>query len=232
MRGVGRALGCAVAVAGVLVGTAAPADAHVINAGDAKHYRSSIDSITPAGAPFTVHVEPHGAWIEVSTNGPQLVVLGYFGEPYLRVTPAQVEVNALAPTAELNGGLVGALGPADVDNVHRDPQWRAQSAGPTVRWHDLRTHWVDASRPADVAADPRHGHVIDNWQVVITAAGTAYTVAGTLRWTPVKPTIPPALLAFFAVDTVVLVAVGALVWRGRRSRRLRAAGVAIITPVS
>ena len=161
-----------------------------------------------------------------------LVVIGYFGEPYLRVTKGEVDVNVLSPTAEMDGGLLGAFGPAELDNVHKPPIWRREATGPTARWHDLRAEWTGAARPPDVAAAPRRAHHISDWHVAIEAAGRTYDVAGSLEWTPIKPRIPTPLLAFLAVDTLALAAAALVLWRRRHRHRGVAAPAAVITGVS
>jgi hypothetical protein len=185
---------------------ASPASAHVTNPSDAQHYRSVVTSIVPAAAPFTVRVGRTGDWIEIHALGSAPVtVQGYFGEPYLLVTSAAVKVNTLSPTAEMNGGLLGTFGGAQLDNARRPANWVLSASGPTAHWHDLRTQWAGGGRPVDVAADPHHRHLIDNWQITVVSDTGSYAVNGTLSWTPIRVGVTAAMAAFFAVDTAVLV---------------------------
>jgi hypothetical protein len=77
---------------------------------------------------------------------------------------------------------------------------------------------VGASRPAEVGADPRHAHVVDNWRIAVQATRSNYVINGTLSWTPIRSRISPALLAFLVVDTLALI-VGAFLLRRRFTAR-------------
>lgn len=204
---------------------ASPASAHVTKPSDAQHYRSVVTGIVPASAPFSVRVGRTGDWIEVRALGAtELNVQGYFGEPYLLVTAAQVKVNTLSPTAEMNGGLLGTFGPAQIDNARLPAHWVVSGPGPVAHWHDLRTQWAGGGRPVDVAADPHHHHVIDNWQITVVSSDETYAVNGTLSWTPIRVGVTAAMAAFFAVDTAVLVGGALLVRRWLGARRSAPSG--------
>jgi hypothetical protein len=155
-------------VAGVLLVTvgASSASAHVAKPSDATHYRSAITAVVPVEQLFSVQVGRLGDWVELAAKTAQpLIVVGYFGEPYLRVTSAQTEVNAFSPTAQMNGGLIGSFGPTQLDDATSPPHWIPQTLGPTVRWRDLRTQWLGGTRPPDVGADPTHSHFVGDWSI-------------------------------------------------------------------
>ncbi len=160
-----------------------------------------------------------GDWVELTAKTDQpLIVVGYFGEPYLRVTSTQTQVNAFAPTGQMNGGLIGSFGPTQLDDA-TTPHWIPQSLGPTVRWRDLRTQWIGGTRPLDVGADPEHSHFVGDWSITVQGGGVDYAIDGTLRWTAIRRGMSPGLMAFFAVDTLALGAGALLIRRRVGSRR-------------
>jgi hypothetical protein len=211
----------------VLVPGAGPAAAHVSKPTDASHYRCAVTAITPAQQDFSVRVGRVGDWIELTAKTTQpLVVVGYFGEPYLRVTSAETQINEFSPTGQLNGGLIGTFDQARLADAESPPHWVTQSVGPTVRWRDLRTQWLGGVRPPDVGSDPAHAHLVGNWSITVQAPGRDYAVNGTLRWTPIHRGLSNGLIAFFAIDTVVLAA-GAVFIRRRVGNRVGASVPAV-----
>jgi hypothetical protein len=155
-----------------------------------------------------------------------VVVLGYGGEPYLRVTATDVAENALSQSTYLNRSLFADSIPTGSADAGVPPDWRPAGTSGTARWHDHRIHWMGQARPPAVAADPRHPHTVGDW-VVHAAAGTApFEIRGILRWIgkpdsadPRRP-IPEWLLA--AIEAAGLGAVLAVGFA--LARRHRAAG--------
>jgi hypothetical protein len=215
---------------------ASSASAHVAKPSDSTHYRSAVTGVAPAQQLFSVQVGRLGDWVELTAKTDQpLIVVGYFGEPYLRVTSTQTQVNAFAPTAQMNGGLIGSFGPTQLDDATTPPHWIPQSLGPTVRWRDLRTQWIGGTRPPDVGADPGHSHFVGDWSITVQGGGVDYAIDGTLKWTAIRRGMSPGLIAFFAVDTIALGAGALLIRRRVGSRRapLPPASAALVsTPAS
>src|SRR5205823_199713 len=82
------AAGAGAAMALVLV-TAPPASAHTITGVAPTDYRSEILGVNPKWAGVSVHLLDLGNRVELVNTGPvDVVVLGYQGEPYLRVGAA------------------------------------------------------------------------------------------------------------------------------------------------
>ncbi|NJC73810.1 hypothetical protein HC031_29455 [Planosporangium thailandense] len=180
-------VGVLTALAAMLV-VAAPAGAHAPaqQQPDAPYYRTEITGgVTPAVAGVTASVDPGGEWIELSNAGPAtVVVLGYGGEPYLRLTPTSAEENELSQTTYVNQTLFSASVPtaqAQPDSSVA-PAWKRIGATGKVRWHDHRIHWMGATRPPAVAADPTHPHLVGNWTVHAIADGTPFEINGSLKW--------------------------------------------------
>ena len=101
--------------AGVLL-SAQPAAAHVVTGVSPTNYRSRIVGVTPPLPDVEVKLLDLGRRVELTNRGDtDVIVLGYEGEPYLRVGPTGVYENDLSPTAEENREGSGV-----VDRVHPD----------------------------------------------------------------------------------------------------------------
>ncbi|GAA1824288.1 hypothetical protein HC028_24710 [Planosporangium flavigriseum] len=234
IRGTRGALGALAVLAAILLGSA-PAGAHAPGPQlpDASYYRTELaGGVTPAMAGVTARVDPGGEWVELANSGPATVlVLGYTGEPYLRLTATGAEENQLSQTTYLNRALFADSVPtAGAGGSSVAPAWKQLGGTGIARWHDHRIHWMGRDRPPAVAADPTHPHLVGDWTVHATADGTPFEVHGVLRWLG-KPAdagrATPAqawLLTLLAGMTVVVgVLIVALI---RARRRPPAVGVA------
>jgi hypothetical protein len=202
---------------------------------DAAYYRTELSAVIPALLGVTARVDPGGEWVEVTNTGTApVIVLGYGGEPYLRVTATEVAENRLSESTYLNRSLFADSVPTGSPDAGVPPVWQPTGATGTARWHDHRIHWMGQARPPAVATDPRHPHPVGDWVVHATAGGVPFEVRGRLRWIgkpasadPRRP-IPEWLLATLeAAALAVVLAVGlALARRGnaRTGRRAARAG--------
>ncbi|HEY6593401.1 MAG TPA: hypothetical protein VI011_04710 [Asanoa sp.] len=181
----GAARGIVVAGAGLLsaVIAAGPASAHGGSAGDDAYYQAAVTSVSPAVPGVTVRVDRHAQWVEVASTRPDpVVVQGYLGEPYLRITSAGVAENQRSLSAVLNRSMFAEIVPTEQNNPNAAPEWKTVSGQRSARWHDHRVHWMGAQRPPAVAADPTRPQPVGTWIVRVTAGTTPMTVTGTLRW--------------------------------------------------
>jgi hypothetical protein len=197
---------------------------------DAAYYRTELSAVTPSPAGVTARVDPAGEWVELSNAGTAtVIVLGYGGEPYLRLTATEVAENALSQTTYLNRSLFADSVPTGSADAGVPPVWRPAGTTGTARWHDHRIHWMGQARPPAVAADPRHAHPVGDWVVHATAGTAPFEIRGSLRWIgkpdsadPRRP-IPEWLLV-----TVEAGALGAVLAVGfALTRRRRAAGAGV-----
>jgi hypothetical protein len=179
------ALGATTVLAALVLGPV-PAGAHAPGQQlpDASYYRAEITGgVTPATAGVTARVDPGGEWLELSNAGPGTVlVLGYTGEPYLRLSSAGAEENELSQTTYLNRALFADSVPTAGSGSSVAPAWKQIGGTGTARWHDHRIHWMGRDRPPAVASDPTHPHLVGNWTVHATADGVPFEVHGALRW--------------------------------------------------
>ncbi|WP_088313226.1 hypothetical protein [Kineosporia sp. R_H_3] len=188
-RGPRRALGPAGALTLALVlalGPAAPAAAHGAGGGDAPFYRSRVTGISPAVDGVTVDLARDGSWVQVrNTTAVDLVLLGYDGEPYLRVGPQGAQENVGSVTSRVNGRFGSGLVTADspTAQVARPPRWEPLGLEPVVTWHDARTHYGGLGRPAAVVDDPSRPHALTTWRLRGLYGDRPFTVDGRLDWT-------------------------------------------------
>lgn len=168
---------------------------------DSNYYRSAITAIDPPTPGLVLAVTKAGESITLTNHtGKTVVVIGYAGEQYLRITPAGVEENIASLSSVLNGSLIieGLPQKQDQGNQQR-PKWRHVSDRPSFTWHDHRIHWMASQRPPVVARDPHHAHKVFAWKIPLTVNGQPVTVHGELDWKGL-----PGLTTF----VIVLIAVG------------------------
>jgi len=201
-----------VAVAALLVAVgAAPAAAHAIGGAQASNYQTRILSIEPTVPGLTVLVADAGARLRLrNRTGREVMVLGYAGEPYLRVGPAGVFENRRSPATYLNRARINPAPPPPDASADAPPLWRRIGDGDTVTWHDHRAHWMGASDPPQVKAAPNLTQVVvPGWQAELRVASQPVRVSGDLRWIP-GPSPWPWLA--IAVAWLLLVVVAGQRW--------------------
>ncbi|MGC5022868.1 hypothetical protein [Micromonospora sp. DT47] len=212
------------AVLAALLALATPAYAHGADAPDGTDYRAEVTGVTPARPGLTVRVVEAGARLEVvNRTGRDVEVIGYSGEPYLRVGPGGTFENTRSPATYLNRTLAGDTAlPPEADPA-ADPQWRRISDETRVRWHDQRIQWRESGPPAQVAADPSREHRVRDWVVPVRDGAGPLEIRGTLDWVPPPDAYPWWVAA--ALGALVIGAAGLLpAGSAAGVRSLRAAG--------
>lgn len=190
---------CAVMV--VLV-PAVPAQAHPAGIQAAVDYRTRITAITPAVAGVRVRYIADGSRLELrNDSGRTIEVVGYQGEPMLRVRPDGVWQNTRAPSLYVDKVGVAVNPAAD---GHAPPQWQRISDVPLARWQDHRAWWHGSPPPA-VRADPSRVHRVLDWQVPLRDGVTTAQIIGTLDWVP-----PPDPGRWWVAVLLLAAAIGAL----------------------
>jgi hypothetical protein len=150
-----------------------------------------------------VRVVENGSRLELVNHGPDVVVFGYQGEPYLRVGPAGVFVNTRSPAAYLNCSRTGCPVPATADATAA-PEWQRVSTSQTVRWHDHRIHWMGRQLPPDVARAPGVARTEFRWTVTMAQGATAVAATGALTWVPGTSPVPWLALALILAAGVAV----------------------------
>jgi hypothetical protein len=177
-----------------LVALAPPASAHTVSGVGATNWLTTLLAVSPQVPGLSVKVIESGSRLELTNHGPEVVVLGYEQEPYLRVGPEGVFDNVLSPATYLNCSRTGCPVPAEA-NGQAPPRWRRVSNSQTARWHDHRIHWMGAQLPPDVRRTPGRLHIRPPWTVTLKQGLTPITITGQLAWVPGSSPLPWVLLA-------------------------------------
>src|SRR5438552_3023202 len=159
----------------VVAGTTAPADAHTVAGVQPTNYRSEIVAVTPSVAGLHLRLLDLGRRIElVNRTSTEVVVLGYQGEPFLRVGPAGVFENRRSPSLYQNrplpfGASTTTL-PRQADAAAA-PTWHRISSGQVVRWRDRRTRWEGKAPDVVRATRGRTRVVVTSWTIGLRRGG-------------------------------------------------------------
>jgi len=191
--------------AGALVATAEPAAAHGVGGVDPSNYETRVLSIEPEVPGLTVKAVDLGDRLELTNEtGEDVVVLGYEGEPYLRVGPDGVFENQRSPAATLNDQRIPSESevPDDAD-PEAAPEWERIGGGTTVRWHEHRAHWMGNDDPKAVRDNPDQEQVVQEWTVTLQQGDETIDVNGDLLWVPGPSPWPWAVLALAMAVAVV-----------------------------
>lgn len=200
-------------VAGVvLMATAGPAAAHGLGGPGATDQRVEVSGVRPELTGVRVRTIDLGTRIEVTNRGrAAIVVLGYEGEPYLRVGPRGVEVNRRSPATFLNRTATPSARPPRRLDASAAPEWSRIATTPTARWHDHRAHWMGRGPVRDLA-----------WSIPLRSARGAAEIRGTI--TPEAAPSPWPWITIALGLLVVLVLGG----RTRRWPTALACGLALL----
>jgi hypothetical protein len=179
------ALVVAVLVVGIVGATAAPASAHGLGGLKPTNYQTILQSVTPQVAGVHVHITDLGTKVELTNDGARdVVVLGYAGEPYLRVGPNGVFENVRSPATYLNRSTTITSRPPKSADPKATPVWHRLSSDTTARWHDHRAHFMGGSDPPTVARDPGSRHVIDHFEIPMRVGGETVNARGQIVYVP------------------------------------------------
>jgi hypothetical protein len=211
-----RALGVLVATvvgAATLVLSASPASAHGVGGVQPRNYETVLVRMAPHVDGVTFRVVDLGDDLEVTnTTRHDLTVLGYDGEPYLRVGQRGVFENIRSPATYLNKALTLTPKPPKIADASAIPMWRQVSDGDTARWHDHRAHFMGGESPPEVQRDPSSRHVVGLWTVTMRTDGVTTRASGRLVYVPPPSPWPYVLLAL-ALAGLVFALSRTRVWR-------------------
>jgi len=187
-----------------MVGMAPPASAHSVSGVGATNWKTVLTKVAPVVPGVTIKVVEDGSRLELINHGPEILVYGYEGEPYLRVGPLGVFINTLSPAAYLNCSRKGCPVPSFA-NATAKPKWEKISSGQMILWHDHRTHWMGSALPPDVVSAPGARHVQAHWTVSMAQGSTVISASGYYVWQPGPSFIPwlPLLLGLCALGLVL-----------------------------
>ena len=161
---------------------------------------------------MTVRILQFGDELElVNETTTEVVVPGYYDEPYLRIGPDGVWRNANSPATYINLDRYAPRRrcPSSAD-ADAEPDWEQVSTEPHYVWHDHRTHWMSAEPAAAGGRRPtrRRRTRSFEWTVPLRARrAPTWRSTGVLTWTP-----PPSPWLVWPL----YVGAGAAGGRGRR----------------
>lgn len=180
-----RALVLVVFVSVASFAPAAPALAHNGTGGAASDYRTTITGYEGDPSGVELRVVELGNRVELTRSGASVVmVLGYEGEPYLRLDADGVWENVNSPAHYLNADRFAATQPPDGLSARSDPSWNQLSTGDTARWHDHRAHWMSLTPPDSVTADPDVERVVHNDRLDMVIDGRSVSADVEITWLP------------------------------------------------
>lgn len=196
--------------------TPAAASAHSGRSVDATGYKSQLVGVEPALIDADVSVAYLGDQLMIVNNGPEITVLGYEDEPYIRVGPDGVFENRNSPATYLNESQEADNPVPDFASAQKEPDWQKISDGRIASWHDHDIHWMNESDSPLVVAQPNIAHTIfERWEVSMQQDGKDITAFGTLTWEP-APSSTPWWIAIGIVAAMGAVAV-VVIARTKRS---------------
>lgn len=204
-----------VLIVGSLLFGASPASAHTVEGAGPTNYLTQIDDVAPNLDGLELSVLEFGNRLKArNTTDAELVVLGYQGEPFLRIGPDGAFQNVNSPATYLNADRQAKTTVPESADPEAEPKWQKISDEPVTQWHDHRVHWMGEEPPPAVQKDPsKLVTIYGNWTVPMRLGSTEVSASGTLRWVPAPSPIPWIALS---------VAVAAVLIGGALTRRWRA----------
>jgi hypothetical protein len=200
-------------VVALLLVTAAPAGAHGLGGLTPTNYETQLQGVTPRVPGLEVEVVDLGTKVQL-TNRTQhdVVVLGYDGEPYLRVGPRGVFENVRSPATYLNRSTTITGAPPKQADAKAAPVWRRVGGGDTARWHDHRAHFMGQNDPPEVARDPGQRRVVDNFEIPMRTGATAVVAHGQIIYVP-PPSPWPWVIGSLVLAVIVFALARTRAWR-------------------
>ncbi len=190
----------------VLLAVVPQATAHQGN----PNFRSEITSITPKADADGLEVEIQNFDDNVqlvNRTGKEVVIRGYDGEPYVRMSPdGAVEVNLNSPAYYLNQDRFADVAVPDRADAKAPPEWKQVDDTGLFSWHDHRSHYMGLNTPPQVDDESAETKVFD-YSIPVSVDGNPVEVNGTLTWVGDQsgfPVLPFILLAVLIVAGLIL----------------------------
>lgn len=159
-------IGLAAGVAVACLAAAAPASAHLRSGTVAVDYRATVANPRTPAYSAQIYQSDHGLSLTLRP-GHAVVVLGYLGEPVMRLDESGLSVNAASPTAR----AMHLVDRAQAVNA-AGPHWRLERGRHSVVWHDARVQGLPPGLEAGT------------WRVPLVIDGHNGALSGSLRRFP------------------------------------------------
>jgi hypothetical protein len=196
---VNRKLVGAAMLAAMVLAPAEPVFAHGGNGGASSDYRIEVTGFDGDATGIEVRSVELGNRMQLTrTTAKDVEILGYEGEPYLRLDADGVFENINSPAHYINLDRFARKPTPASANAKASPNWVKLSSGTSVRWHDHRTHWMDTTPRQDVRDNPGVERVIfpaNRVDLVVDGKHVAAIVRVT--WLP-----PPSRIVWLAISSI------------------------------
>ncbi len=182
-------------------------------------FRAVVDAIAPAARAAglkaeVVNFDDHV--VLTNDSGSDILILGYDGEPYARMSAdGRVEVNLNSPTYYLNEDRFANVALPERADKKAKPAWEEVESTGRFEWHDHRSHYMSEGTPPQVKDESQRTKVFD-YRIPIEVDGKSAAINGTLFWHGKETGTP--LLPFIVLAVAVLGAGGFLLVRRRNGR--------------
>lgn len=169
-------------------------------------YRSTIRDVKPPMPGLKFKIEFGDDQILLDNHSKKTVVVkGYDGEPYIRVSPNGVYVNLNSPSGYLNQDRYARVTVPKSASAKARPKWERLISGHTWAWHDHRIHYMSPIPPPQIKDEPRKPHHVFDWKVPATENGKRFVIEGSLDY---KPPPKPGSSLGLVITLATLVGVG------------------------
>ena len=242
-----KLLGAALLAATILA-PAQPAFAHGGNGGASSDYRIEVTGYDGDATGIEVRPVELGNRMElVRTTAKEVEILGYEGEPYIRLDADGVFENVNSPAHYINLDRFARKPVPATATAKATPNWVKLSDASSVRWHDHRTHWMDPTPRQDVRDNPgvervifpanRVDLLVDGKPVAAIVKVTWLPPPSRMTWLVITSLAACALLAAlvlvpslgrFVPALALIAAVANLVGSGTSTFRIVASALAIV----
>ena len=163
------------------------------------NYRSIVTGTDPETDGVTFDVVGGDSFLEVSAvPGHEVVIPGYFDEPYVRIDPdGGVWVNENSPAHYINRDRYGDVPIPEGVSREAPAEWVKVANDGRYAWHDHRVHWMSYDLPP--SAGGNSPDLVFPWEVPFSIDGQDGTVLGQLVWIPSASPIAPLLAGSIAL---------------------------------
>lgn len=180
-------------------GPAAPVWAHDGQGGSASDYHVTITGFQGDATGISMRFTKLGQFVELTrTTAKEVYVLGYEGEPYLRLDSTGVWENIKSPAHYLNRDRYATTTPPADANKSAIPEWVKRADGNTAIWHDHRTHWMSPVPPPEIEANRGiEQSVPGDHHLALTVDGRPVSALISIVWIP-----PPNRTVWLAITSL------------------------------
>lgn len=165
-------------------------------------YSSEILWIEPDVGGFALSIIGGDSFLQLEVEpGTEVVVVGYRGEQYLRVSvDGVVEENQNSPTKYLNEERYGSELPPAFATPDAEATWSVVDTDGSWAWHDHRTHLMATQPPP--GSEP--GDQVNEGVVILLVDGVEVKIAVATYWVDPPSRVAPAFGLLLGIALVMV----------------------------